>query len=79
MEQIQEKILCGIKAGKPILVVTKDITDNAVALISNNSNNYVIVTKDDTDKTNFNINGNVTIVEGNYWTIPGICKIVIGE
>lgn len=78
-EQIQEKILCGIKAGKPILVVTKDITDNAVALISNNSNNYVIVTEDDTDKTNFNINGNVTIVEGNYWTIPGICKIVIGE
>lgn len=78
-EQIQEKLLAGLKNGKPILVVTKDISDQALALISNNSSNYIVVTDGKNDTTVFNVNGVVEELEGNFWTLDGLIQIVIGE
>ncbi len=78
-EQIQEKLLSGLRDGKPILVVTKKISDQALALISSNSSNFVIITEDSLNHTMFNVNGTVTVVEGDYWTIDGLLNIITGE
>lgn len=78
-EQIQEKLLAGLKKGKPILVVTKNISDSAFALISNNSSNYIVVTDSGNNTTLFNVNGDVEELEGNLWTLDGLVQIVIGE
>ena len=78
-EQIQEKLLSGLRDGKPILVVTKKITDQALGLISGNSTNYVVVTEDIENRTVFNINGILTVVDGNYWTVDGLMNIITGE
>lgn len=78
-EQIQEKLLSGLRSGKPILVVTKCISDQALALISNSSSNYVVITDGGDETTVFNINGIVEEFEGKFWTMDGLMQIVTGE
>lgn len=50
-DQIQERIIAEIRTGKPIVVVTKSITDRAMHLLLSNSNNFIVI-EEDPDKPN---------------------------
>lgn len=76
-EQIQENIITSIRSGKPIVVVTKTISDKAAHLLANNSLNYISIQCGvDHGTTEFCINREVTVVKGTYWTIDGLLQII---
>lgn len=77
-KQIQRNIISGIKKDKPIVVVTKSISDESAGLITNNSKNYIIIQEDcnNTENTNVIINGNQLTLEGAYWTVEGLLRII---
>lgn len=77
-EQIQRNIISGIHDGKPIVVVTKAISDKSLSLIERNSEKYVIIRecKEDPTKTEFIVNNEFFRLEGTYWTINGLLMIV---
>ena len=76
-EQIQTLVIEGIKAGKPIVVVTKAISDKAASLLANNSNKFVIIEEnpDAPNCTRFTINRDYHYLDETYWTIDGLIKI----
>lgn len=76
-EQIQERIISNIRTGKPIVVVTMDVSDRAAHLLVNNATNYITVQKGEEDgTTDFCVNRIVSTVEGTYWTVDGFLKII---
>lgn len=76
-EQIQEGIISNIRTGKPIVVVTMDVSDKAAHLLVNNATTYITVQKGKEDgTTDFCINQEITNVEGTYWTVDGFLKII---
>lgn len=74
--QIQELIIKRIKSGCPIVVVTKELTDQALSLIINNSERHAIVLDDEEGKTRFIINKTDVTIDGTYWTIEGFNEII---
>lgn len=80
-EQIQTNIIKGIQRGKPIVVATMEISDQAMGLVINNSRNYAVLVKgQDRDTTRFmSSNGNIDCsVDGTYWTMEGLLSILKG-
>lgn len=77
-EQIQAGIISQIQTGKPIVVVTKAITDKAARLLDNNSHNYVVIEEnpDKTDSTCFIIDKKYYYLDGTFWTIEGLLQII---
>ena len=77
-EQIQRNIITGIRDSKPIVVVTKKISQTAASLISDNSSKYVIIQESDTDHscTEFLVNGIKEQLPGEYWSIDGFLGII---
>ena len=74
--QIQEKIITKIKAGTPIVVVTKSLTNNALGIINSNSGNYAVIMDGGENTTRFIINKTDITLEGVYWTIDGFNEII---
>lgn len=76
--QIQRNIIEGIKNGKPIVVVTKQLSDAAAGLIINSSSKYVIIQEDtdDSTKSDIFINKERFQIEGTYWTVEGLLNII---
>lgn len=76
-EQIQEEIISNIRDGKPIVVVTMEVSDKAAHLLANNAAHFISVQKGKTDgTTEFCIDRNITVVDGTYWTIEGFLEII---
>lgn len=76
-EQIQEKIISGIRLGKPIIVVTKQLSDSAAHLITNNAVSYVTIQEGpEPNTTEFCINKEITNIDGCYWSIDGFMEII---
>ncbi len=77
-EQIQTNIIRGIKKGKPIVVITKEISDKAVRLILDNSENYVIIqeNKGEPNSTEIFIDKQRLSIDSTYWTVEGFMKII---
>lgn len=77
-EQIQTTMLEEIKLGKPVIVVTMEISDSAASLLRNSSSNYVIIQRaaDDVHQTEFIINGEYVYAVENYWSIGGFMNII---
>jgi hypothetical protein len=77
-EQIQENIILEINKGKPIIVVTKEISLKAYELIKNNSKNYVIIQEGKKNKgtTEILLNDNSINLEGTFWTVDGFMQII---
>lgn len=77
-EQIQANMLEEIKLGKPVIVVTKSISDSAASLLRNSSNNYVIIQEatDKVHKTEFIVNGEYVYTTEKYWSIDGFMNII---
>lgn len=78
-EQIQTNIINGIRQGKPILVVTKEISDHAAGLLANNSNRFITLTEGrHPNTTEVVINRNVYEINGTYWSVGGLLSILEG-
>lgn len=75
--QIQEGILTRIRAGIPIVSITKEVSDSAAHLLANNAQNYITVQQgSDPDKTEFCINCSIEVLDGVFWTIDGFMNII---
>lgn len=77
-EQIQATMLEEIKLGKPVIVVTKSVSDSAASLLRNSSNNYVVIQEatDTVHQTEFIVNGEHVYAIENYWSIDGFMDII---
>lgn len=78
-EQIQATMLEQIKFGKPVIIITKEISETTASLLRNNSENYISITEDKTDssKTEIVVNGEYVIMDEIFWTVDGFLKIII--
>ena len=74
--QIQELIIKRIKIGCPIVVVTKELSDNALRIIINNSDKHAVILDGNNGKTEFIINKTIVKTDGTYWTIDGFNEII---
>lgn len=76
-EQIQEGIMSNIRMGKPIVVVTMDVSDKAAHLLVNNAKHYITIQKGELDgTTEFCIDKEILTVDGTYWTVEGFLDII---
>ncbi|MBQ3284285.1 MAG: SIR2 family protein [Ruminococcus sp.] len=74
--QIQELMIKKIKSGCPIVVVTKELTDNALGIINNNSERHAVILDGEDGKTRFIVNKTDVTIDGTYWTIDGFNEII---
>ena len=74
--QIQELMIKKIKAGCPVVVVTKELTDNALGIINSNSERHAVILDGENGKTRFIINKTNVTIDGTYWTIDGFNEII---
>ncbi len=77
-EQIQAKIIEGIRKGKPIIVVTKSISDKAKKLIRDNSSHYIIIQQNEPtlkEETQVIIPTEEVVLDKNYWTLEGFLEM----
>ncbi len=76
--QIQANIIREIQLGKPIVVWTKELSVEAVNLIKNNSENFVIIQacKGDNSKSEVIMTSGTEIINEQIWTQEGLLRIV---
>jgi hypothetical protein len=76
-EQIQTGIISRIQSGKPIVAVTKAVSNKAAGLIVGNSSNYVIIEEnpDKANSTRFTIDKRHHCLDGAFWTVNGLMQI----
>ena len=74
--QIQERIITNIKSGKPIVVVTKSLRDESLALLNDNAKNYVVILDSGNGKTRFIIDKTEYELDGEYWNLEHFLKII---
>ena len=77
-EQIQTGIISQIQTGKPIVVVTKTISNKAASLLVNNSTNFVVIEENPgkVNSTRFTIDTENHYLDGTFWTIEGFLRII---
>ena len=77
-EQIQTKMIEAIKAGIPLIVLTKNVSTEVVHMLQTNSTNYVIINEavDVSGGTEFIVNGQYLTIEENYWSVEGFLKMI---
>lgn len=76
-EQIQENIVSAIRTGKPIVNLTRTVSEKAAHLLANNATNYISIQRgQDPGTTEFCVNQEISILDGEYWTINGLLKII---
>lgn len=75
--QIQTNIISGIRTGKPIVVVTMEISKSALQLIQQNSENYIVIhaVKDNHDRTEIITPQGREELNGQFWTQDGFYTI----
>lgn len=74
--QIQQNILRNITFGKPIVVVTKELSDAALSLISNKAQKYVVLIESPSNQTRVIINKKDFEIEGEYWKLENFLEII---
>lgn len=75
--QIQENILTKARAGVPVVVLTKEVSDHAAHLLANNAKNYISIQEGKkTGTTEICLNKEIAILDGTFWTIEGFMKII---
>ncbi len=76
--QIQHKIIRGIQMGKPIVVLTKELSGDATKLVKSNSDKFIIIQayKDDDSKTEIILPMGTEIVDEQLWTQKGLLKVI---
>ena len=74
--QIQQNILNNITFGKPIVVVTKELSDAALSLINNKAREYAVLIESPSNKTRVIINKNEFEIDGEYWKLENFLEII---
>lgn len=74
--QIQQNILRNITFGKPIVVVTKELSVEALSLISNKAQKYVVLIESSSNKTRVIINKEDFEIDGEYWKLENFLEII---
>lgn len=74
--QIQQNILRNITFGKPIVIVTKELSDAALSLINNKAQKYVVLMEAQSNKTRVIINKKDFDIEGEYWKLENFLEII---
>ncbi len=77
-EQIQATMLEQIRLGKPVIVLTKSVSDAVASLLRNSGNNYIIIQESPNYdyKTEFIVNGEYLYEEEVFWSVDGFMNII---
>lgn len=77
-EQIQNGMVREIRQGKPVVVVTKKMSDASIAILSQAASLYVVIQESDEEgHTDFLMkNGERTSLEGSYWKVREFLTIL---
>ena len=65
-----------ITFGKPIVVVTKELSDAALSLINNKAREYAVLIESPSNKTRVIINKNEFEIDGEYWKLENFLEII---
>lgn len=75
--QIQEGILTKARAGTPLIVLTKKVSESAARLLANNAVNYVSIQEGEVSgTTEVCINRDMHVFDGTFWSIDGFMSII---
>ena len=75
--QIQKNLLQEASNGKPLVVITKNLSDAAFGLLCNNCNKCIVIQEGKAmGTTEFWIEKKYQTVEGTYWNIGGFLEII---
>ncbi len=75
--QIQKNLLQEASIGKPLVVITKKLSDPAFHLLCNNCNKYIVIQEGKTaDMTEFWLGKEIQNIPGKYWSIGGLLEII---
>jgi hypothetical protein len=75
--QIQAEMINNIKKGKPLVLVTKKVSESTAHLLANNATNYIYINEGETEgTTEFCINKKLISIDGTYWTVDGFMNII---
>lgn len=74
--QIQQSIISNIKRDKPIVVVTKGLKEQALALINNNAKKHAVIIESENSKTRVIINKKDFEIDGEYWKLENFIEIL---
>lgn len=75
--QIQALMINEIQSGKPLVLLTKDVSEETAHLLANNATNYAYIcngAKEGT--TDICINRKICTINGTYWTVEGFMDII---
>lgn len=80
-EHVQPKLITQIKNGKPIIVITKELTEKTKSsIIANRCKNYVLIEQDKDQPTSTKVYssklGEIVIPDCDYWSLPSYLTIV---
>ncbi|OSZ79014.1 SIR2 family protein [Chitinophagaceae bacterium IBVUCB1] len=80
-EHVQPKLITQIRNGKPIIVITKVLTEKIKSsIIGNNCKNYVLIEQDQNEPTGSRIYssklGELIIPDSDYWSLKSYLTIV---
>lgn len=74
--QIQQSIISNIKRNKPIVVVTKSLSEQAMSIINNNAKKFAVIIESNSGKTRVIINKTEYEIDGEYWKIEKFVEIL---
>ena len=78
-DHIQAQMLSEASRGKPILLITKDVSDHTAHLLVERAKHYITISEGDIPGTSeVVIDRNVMRFEGNYWKVEGFLSILQG-
>lgn len=75
--QIQALMINEIQSGKPLVLITMDVSDETASLLANKASNYAYICKGAKENTTeFCINKKLYTIDGTYWTVEGFMNII---
>lgn len=75
--QVQARILTQIRAGIPIVVLTRTVHEHTAHLLANNAKHYISIQKGpEPNTTEFCINKTISHLDGTFWTVDGLMNII---
>ena len=75
--QIQKNLLQEASNGKPLVVITKELSDAAFGLLCNSCSKYIVIQEGKAkDTTEFWIGKECQVVSGTFWSIGGFLEII---
>ena len=78
-EHIQAQMLSEASRGKPVLLITKDVSDHAAHLLAERAQHYVTISEgSDPGTSEVVIDKNIMMIEGDFWKVEGLLTMLQG-